>query len=136
MYPAQFHLDRMSLRPEFWYVCLQVHPTIVSHFELISARGKCIHLFETVVFARHFRTPSFVAARIHAVHDLLFCASWPAEQFLAEKRSTSRIPSVLNPRVKEEVSEAAFKCLSSEPSERFARTEHFSSVCRFSCFVV
>ena len=103
MYLARFHLGRMSLHPRFWYVCLQVHPTVVSHFELIRTTAKYIHLCETAGFARHFRTPSFVAARMLAVHVLLSCAFWPVEQSQAGKRSTFRTPSVLNPCVKEVV---------------------------------
>lgn len=94
MYPAQLHLDRKSLHPKFESVCLQVHPTIVSHFELISATEKHIHLCETAGFARHARTLSFVAAKMRAVHDFLPCAFWPVEQSQAGRRSTFRAPSV------------------------------------------
>ena len=118
MCPAQFHPDRRSLHPGFWNVCLQVYPTIVSHSELISATETYIHLCENVGFARLARTPSFVAAKMHAVHGLLFCASWLVEQFQAGKHSTSRTPSVLYQRV-EEVSDAAFDCSSGEPSDKF-----------------
>lgn len=84
----------MSPRPVFWYVCLQVHPTTVSHFELTSATEKYIHLCAIAGFARPARTLSFVAAKTHAVHGLLSYTSWPVEQFQAGKHSTFRTPSV------------------------------------------
>ena len=78
----------------FWNVCLQVHPTIVSHFELTSATEKYIHLCATAGSARLARMPSFVAAKTHAVQGLLSYASWPVEQFQAGKRNTFHTPSV------------------------------------------
>jgi hypothetical protein len=114
---------------------LQVRPTIVSHFKFVSATRRCIHLCEIAGFARHAHTPSFVVAKTHEVHDLLFCASWPVEQSPAGKRSTFRTPSLLNQRVKE-VFEAAFNCLSGEPSDKLARPRFVPVYASFSCFVV
>lgn len=129
MYPAQFHPDKTSLHPEFWYVCLQVHPTIISHYEQISATGEYVHLCETAGFARHFRTPSFVAARMHGVRGLLFCAFWSVEQSQAGKRSTFRTPSVINPRVKEET--AALNCLPGDPNGKCLRLRAVPVYVRF-----
>lgn len=88
-----------------------MYSRIVSRFELVYRTEKHIHLCETVGFARHSRMPSFVAAKMRAVHDLLSCASWLVEHCQAGKRSTFHTPSVLISRVKE-VSDAAFTCLS------------------------
>ena len=72
---------------------------------------------------------------MHATHDLLSCASWPAEQFQAGKRSTFRTPSVLNPCVKE-VFDAAFNCPSGVSNDKNRGTEVCSNIGQNFPFVV